>query len=123
MLDDPDGEVSAAAACALGRMGKVEARIHLKRYLTERPSGRVVEAVAGVADDEAIVMLARVGRARADLALSIISALEEIERKGHVRRLRAKKVSVQGGTTLTYEARPSNLLAHNQCFCSDAGSC
>jgi len=79
MLDDPDGEVSAAAACALGRMGRVEARIHLKRYLTERPSGRVVEAVARVADDEAIVLLARVGRARPDLAHSIISALEEID--------------------------------------------
>jgi hypothetical protein len=79
MLDDPDGEVSAAAACALGRMGRVEARIHLNRYLTERPSGRVVEAVAGVADDEAIVLLARVGRARPDLAPSIISALEEID--------------------------------------------
>ncbi|MBV8068989.1 MAG: HEAT repeat domain-containing protein, partial [Acidobacteriaceae bacterium] len=49
MLDDPDGEVSAAAACALGRMGRVEARVHLKRYLTERPSGRVVEALVGVA--------------------------------------------------------------------------
>ncbi len=78
-LDDPDGEVSAAAACALGRMGRVEARNYLKRYLTERPSGRVVEAVARVADDEAIVLLARVGRARPDLALSIISALEEID--------------------------------------------
>jgi hypothetical protein len=38
----------------------------------------VIEAVVGVADDEA-VLLARVGRARADLALSIISALEEID--------------------------------------------
>jgi HEAT repeat protein len=79
MLDDPDGEVSAAAACALGRMGRVEARVHLKRYLTERPSGRVVEALVGAADDEVIVLLARVGRARPDLALSIISALEEID--------------------------------------------
>jgi HEAT repeat protein len=79
MLDDPDGEASAAAACALGRMGRVEARIHLKRYLTERPSSRVVEAVVGVADDEAVVLLARVGRARPDLAPSILSALEEID--------------------------------------------
>ncbi len=79
MLDDPDGEVSAAAACALGRMGRVEARIYLKRYLTERPSARVVEALAEVADDEAIVLLARVGRARLDLTLSIISALEEVD--------------------------------------------
>jgi HEAT repeat protein len=79
MLDDPDGEVSAAAACALGQMGRAEARIHLKRCLTERPSGRVVEAVAQVADDETIVLLARVGRARPDLAPSIISALEDID--------------------------------------------
>src|SRR5208283_5167536 len=67
MLLDPDGEVSAAAACALGRMGRPEARVHLKRYLTERPSQRVVEAVAGVADDESVVLLARLGRARRDL--------------------------------------------------------
>ncbi len=79
MLGDPNGEVSAAAACALGRMGRAEARTHLKRYLIERPSDRVVEALAGVADDEAIVLLARVGRARPDLALSIVSALEDID--------------------------------------------
>ena len=40
-LNDPDGEVSAAAACALGRMGRVQARVQLKRYLTKRPSGVV----------------------------------------------------------------------------------
>jgi len=45
------------------------------------------------------------------------------QRKGRVRRLGAKKVCVQGGTTLTYEAQPSNLLAHNQCFCLDAANC
>ena len=39
----------------------------------------MVEAVAGVADDEAIVLLARVGRARPDLVVSIISAFEEID--------------------------------------------
>ena len=79
MLDDPDRETSAAAACALGRMGKAEARVPLKRYLIERPSGRVVEALAGVADEEVVVLLARLGRARPDLAPSIISALEDID--------------------------------------------
>jgi HEAT repeat protein len=79
MLDDPDDEVSTAAACALGRMGRAEARIHLKRYLSERPSSRVAEAVAGVADDDAIVLPARRGRARPDLAVPINSALEEID--------------------------------------------
>jgi HEAT repeats len=79
LLGDLDCEVSTAAACALGRMGRPEARGHLKRYLTERPSRRVIEALAGVADAEAIVFLARVGRARPVFAVSIISALDEID--------------------------------------------
>ena len=77
LLDDFDPEVSIAAACALGRMGKIEARNQLKRYLNERPSPRVIEALAGVADDEAIVFLARLGRVRPELAVSILSALDE----------------------------------------------
>ena len=40
MLNDPDGEVATASACALGRMGRTEAQGHLKRYLSERPSPR-----------------------------------------------------------------------------------
>jgi HEAT repeat protein len=79
MLDDPDGEVATVSACALGRMGRVEALAHLKRHLTERPSPRVVEAVARVADEDAIVFLARTGRARRELTASVISALEEID--------------------------------------------
>jgi HEAT repeat protein len=79
LLGDLDREVSTAAACALGRMGRVEARDHLKRCLNERPSMRVIEAVAGVADEEAVVFLARIGRARPELASSILSALDEID--------------------------------------------
>ena len=79
MLDDTDDEVAIASACALGRMGRMEALIYLKRYLTERPSVRVVEALVGVADDEAIVFLQRAGHFRRELAPSIISALEEID--------------------------------------------
>jgi HEAT repeat protein len=79
MFGDRDGDVAIAAACALGRMGRAEARGPLKRCLIERPSPRVIEALAGVADDEAIVFLARVGRARRELASSIVSALAEID--------------------------------------------
>ncbi len=79
LLGDRDREVSIAAACALGRMGRVEARDHLKSCLNERPSPRVIEAIAGVADEEAIVFLARIGRARPELALSILTALDEID--------------------------------------------
>src|SRR5208337_5204565 len=79
LLGDLDREVSTAAACALGRMGRVEARDHLKRCLNERPSPRVIEALAGVADEEVVIFLARIGRARPELAASILSALDEID--------------------------------------------
>lgn len=79
LLADLDREVATAAACALGRMGRVEARDRLKRCLNEGPSPRVIEAVAGVADEDAVVFLARIGRARPELAASILSALDEID--------------------------------------------
>jgi HEAT repeat protein len=79
LLVDRDLEVSTAAACALGRMGRVEARDPLKRRLNERPSPRVIEAIAGIADEEAVVFLARIGRARSELAVAVLSALDEID--------------------------------------------
>jgi hypothetical protein len=79
MLDDPDDEAAVASACALGRMGRIEALGHLKRHLLQRPSRRIVEALAGVADEEAIVLLARTGRARRELTDIVSAALEEIE--------------------------------------------
>lgn len=79
LLGDLDSEVSNAAACALGRMGRAEARDHLKRLLKDRPSPRVLEAVAGVADEEVVIFLARIGRVRPELAASILSALDEID--------------------------------------------
>jgi HEAT repeat protein len=79
LLGDLDREVSTAAACALGRMGKGDARNQLKRHLKERPSHRVIEALAGVADEESIVFLARLGRDRPQLAGSVLAALDDIE--------------------------------------------
>ena len=79
LLTDLNGEVATAAACALGEAGRVEARDPLKRYLIEKPSPRVIEALAGVADEEAIVLLARIGRRRSELANSVLSALDEID--------------------------------------------
>jgi hypothetical protein len=79
LMGDPDAEVAIASACALGRMGSNEALGPLKRYLIERPSRRVVEALARVADEEAIVFLARTGRTRRELTGSVISALQEID--------------------------------------------
>ena len=55
-------------------------------------------------------------------AVNYFRARRNRQREGRVRRLRAKEVCVQG-MTLTCEAQPSNVLAHNQCFYSEAGSC
>ena len=60
-------------------MGRVEALGHLKRHLLKRPSRQIVEALARVADEEAIVFLARTGRARRELTDIVITALGEIE--------------------------------------------
>ena len=80
MMGDPEIEVAIASACALGHIGHAEARRPLKRYLAERPSLRIVEALSRVAaDDEALVLLSRTGRARHELIKPAISALEEIE--------------------------------------------
>jgi hypothetical protein len=79
LLTDGDDEIATAAACALGRMGRTEARDPLKRCLIAKPSTRVIDALAGVADEEAVVFLARLGRKRPDLANSILAALEEID--------------------------------------------
>jgi hypothetical protein len=60
-------------------MGRAEARDHLKRLLKNRPSPRVLEAAAGVADEEVVILLARIGRVRSELAPSILSSLDEID--------------------------------------------
>lgn len=78
-LTDRDEEVSTAAACALGAAGRGEALKTLKRRLNERPSPRVIEALAAVADEEVIVFFVRLARKRPDLAAAVLSALDEIE--------------------------------------------
>jgi hypothetical protein len=85
LLVDRDREVLIAAACALGRMGRGEARGPLKSHLSETPSPRVIEALAGVADEEAVVLLARLGRGRPDLAPHVLAALDEIDDFGAIR--------------------------------------
>jgi hypothetical protein len=79
LMSDPNAEVAIASSCTLGRFGRIEALGRLKRYLVERPSRRVVEALIRVADEDAIVLLARTGRARRGLTDSVIAALEEVE--------------------------------------------
>ena len=76
LLDDLDPAVHHAAACALGRMGRAEALPVLVRLLGTSPSVEVVEALAQIADDDAVVLLGRRARASPDLMQPILETLE-----------------------------------------------
>lgn len=79
LLDDPDRLVALQAACALGRMGRREARRLLVRLLQEMPSPEIIDALIGVPDEETLVILGRmVAREEQDLASAALAALEAI---------------------------------------------
>jgi hypothetical protein len=79
LLDDPAGEVSATAACALGRLGRRQALPALTRLLQEAPSRAVIEAVTPIADEDCVVFLARIVRSVPDLADAALDALEVVD--------------------------------------------
>jgi hypothetical protein len=79
LLSDLHREVSIAAACALGRMGRPEAAPLLKQALRQSPSLPVIEAVPPIADEECIVLLGRIARSSSDLNAAACDALDAIE--------------------------------------------
>jgi hypothetical protein len=79
LLDDLHEHVAIAAACALGRAGRPEARSLLLRALTVAPSLEVIEAVVGIADDEFCVRLGRMMREGATFAGVARDALKAID--------------------------------------------
>jgi HEAT repeats len=78
LLDDPDHVVAREAACALGRMGRHEARPLLLRLLREQPSAAVIDAVGGVADEDCIVVIGRIAHRDQALANAALAVLEAI---------------------------------------------
>lgn len=79
LLDDLDRTVASSAACALGRMGRSEARPALKELLRRRPSRDVVESVSAIADEECMVLLGRLARTTPDLTDAALYSLENID--------------------------------------------
>lgn len=79
LLQDLNPAVAAAAAIALGRRGAVESRPHLLHLLRQSPTPDLLDALAGVADDDCIVLIARIARQRGDLRPAAAAALEAIE--------------------------------------------
>ena len=79
LLDDLNGAVARSAACALGQMGRIEARPMLASLLREEPSEEVIDALSPVADEECIVLLGRIARSKPALCDAALDALESID--------------------------------------------
>lgn len=79
LLDDLDRGVAISSACALGRMGRIEARPMLKGLLRDDPSEEVIDAVSSIGDEECAVLLGRIARSRPALADAALLSLENID--------------------------------------------
>jgi HEAT repeat protein len=79
LLDDLDRTVAKAAACALGHMGRVEARTALKSLLRSEPSEEAIDAITLIADEECTVLLGRIARAAPNLADAALDSLDGID--------------------------------------------
>jgi HEAT repeat protein len=79
LLHDPDAEVNAAAACALGRLGRQEVQGALVRLLRQAPTLEVIEALTPIADEDSVILLARIARSVPDLAEAALEALDAID--------------------------------------------
>jgi len=79
LLGDLNGVVATAAACSLGRMGRIEGRPALALLLRQSPSIEAIDAASGVADEECLVLLGRIARTRPELADAALAALESID--------------------------------------------
>jgi HEAT repeat protein len=91
LLDDLHPHVAAAAACALGRLGRGEVRPLLVRFLRAEPTAELIDAIVPIADEECVILLGRVARARPDLSESVLDALDAIDDP------RAEKIAAQLG--------------------------
>jgi hypothetical protein len=79
LLDDLHVEVRTAAAFSLGRLGRREVLPTLVEFLKRAPSPDAIEAVTAIADEDCVVLLARLARTRPDLAEPALDALEVID--------------------------------------------
>ena len=79
LLDDLNQGVARSAACALGQIGRIEARPMLAKLLRDEPSEEVIDAVSSIADEECLVQLGRIARTEPALSDAALNALEGID--------------------------------------------
>ena len=80
LTDDSNDQVSVSAFCALGRIGRREAKAALARLLRYAPSVEVIDAIPRIADEDCVILLGRIVRTRPALADAALDALEMIDR-------------------------------------------
>lgn len=79
LLDELVSEVRVAATCALGRLGRRDVLPMLIELLRRAPTTEVIEAVMPIADEDCVVLMARIVRTKPDLADAALDALEAID--------------------------------------------
>jgi len=92
LMVDLHRPVAEAAACALGRLGRAEARPVLAVMLEKSPSEEVIEAAGAVADEPSLVLLGRIARSGSKLAPAALAALEGSDHP-HAAKIRATILS------------------------------
>ena len=100
LLDDLNEAVVRSAACALGQMGRIEARPMLAGLLREEPSEEVIDAVSPVADEECMVLLGRIARSKPALSDAATQRVREYRPPP-----RHRDCGSDSGTGLGHDAR------------------
>ena len=78
-LADPSASTRRLAAIAIGTLGDAEARESLVAEIARNPSMDVIEALAAIGDDDAIVHLGRCAERHPDLCSTIVDILRDTE--------------------------------------------
>jgi HEAT repeats len=79
LLEDLNQDVARSAACALGKIGRIEARPMLAKLLRDEPSEGIIDAVSSIANEECVVQLGRIARTQPALSEAALNALESID--------------------------------------------
>jgi HEAT repeat protein len=79
LLEDLNQGVARSAACALGQIGRIEARPMLATLLRDEPSEEIIDAVSSIANEECVVQLGRIARTQPALSEAVLNALESID--------------------------------------------